>query len=84
MKTLTETTRTIAGHSITLISGVRYFASRPFASRGRRIFPITFVPMIGAPLEARTVTIDGLDYKQANALVNAFNDGEISFDGRQW
>lgn len=30
------------------------------------------------------VTVDGLDYEQANALVNAFNNGAISFDGRVW
>ena len=76
-----KTTQTIAGHKITLQRGQRYRASRPMARRGRKTYPVTISPM-GA--EGGEVTIDGLTYDQANALLAAFNNGTTSFDGRVW
>jgi hypothetical protein len=77
-------TRTVAGFRLTLIHGVRYWASRPIADRRRREFPVTFQPMFGEAMDAPSVTIPGLSYDAANLLVNSFNNGPISFDGRVW
>ncbi len=77
-------TKKIAGHKLTLRAGVRYWAHRPFAQRGRSVYPVTVQPMIGSPLDTPCVTVEALTYEQANALVNAFNNGEMSFDGRVW
>lgn len=77
-------TLTIAGHSITLIEGVRYIASRPFASRGRKVYPVTIQAAIGSPLDAGSVTLDGLAYDDANRFLDAFNNGPTSFEGRIW
>lgn len=80
---MTKTNR-IAGHRLTLTVGVRYIASRPFASRGRKAYPVAIQPMIGSPLQATGTVIDGLSYDAANRLVNSFNNGAMSFDGRIW
>lgn len=77
-------TQTIAGQTITLESGVRYYASRPFAERHRLFYPVTFAPIGCGPDGPPTVTLDGLTYEDANALINAFNNGAFSFDGRVW
>jgi hypothetical protein len=39
---------------------------------------------IPEPPEAPSVTLHGLNYDAANRLVNGFNNGPISFDGRVW
>jgi hypothetical protein len=80
---MTKTNR-IAGHRLTLTAGVRYIASRPFASRGRTVYPVAIQPMLGSPVDASGVVLDGLTYEQANRLVNSFNNGSMSFDGREW
>jgi hypothetical protein len=80
---MTKTQR-IAGHRLTLTAGVRYIAGRHFASRGRTVYPVTIQPMIGAPIDATGVVLNGLTYEQANRLVNSFNNGAMSFDGRVW
>lgn len=77
-------TRSVAGHSLRLAVGVRYWASRPMAERGMRTFPVTIEPAPGAPRGARTVTVDGLSYEAANDLVNAFNNEASSWSGRVW
>jgi len=73
---------------LTLTAGVRYIASRPFAGRGRDIFPVTIAELRtasgwtnGQQVVAR---IDGLTYDAANRLLNAFNNGATSFEGRVW
>ena len=77
-------TQTIAGHKITLETGKNYIATRPMAQRGMKTFPVSIRPSTGH-LDGRAVTtVNGLDYDQANELLNAFNNGEISFDGRIW
>jgi hypothetical protein len=78
------TTRTVAGFRLALIPGVQYWASRPMANRGRHEFPVTIQPMHGDAMHSGAVTIPGLDYEAANRLVNGFNNGPISFDGRVW
>lgn len=75
-------TRIIAGLRLTLETGVRYRASRPMASRGRRDYPVTIDRLERWPVPV--TRIDGLTYEQANRLVNGFNDGAFSFDGRVW
>lgn len=77
-------TRTIAGHDLTLTVDARYRASRPFATRGRRIYPVSIKCIEPACSYDDDVTINGLNYEQANALVNEFNNGPMSFDGRIW
>lgn len=76
--------RKIAGRKIALLEGVRYRASRPFATRFREVFPVTISPMIGAPTEAGEKVIDGMSYDEANRFLSAFNNGATSFDGREW
>ena len=78
---MTTTTHKVAGYEFTLIAGVRYWASRPMARRGMRVFPVTISPL---GVEAPSVTVEDLTYDQANELLNAFNDGPTSFDGRVW
>jgi hypothetical protein len=75
-------TKSIAGHRLTLVEGVCYRASRPFATRGRREYPVTIEPIDGA--EVAPVVISKLGYAAADALVCAFNNGVTSFDGRVW
>jgi hypothetical protein len=80
-----KTTKTIAGRKITLTRGQRYMAGRPFASRGRKTYPVTIYQITnGFSFQNGVATIDGLTYDQANELLAAFNDGTTSFDGRVW
>lgn len=73
----------IAGVRLELVAGVRYRASRPFAERGRRVYPVTIEP-IEPGADAAPVVVDGLELEAATALVGAFNIGPTSFDGRVW
>lgn len=78
-------TKRVGEHTLTLYEGVRYIASRPLASRDRFEYPVTIEPVQpGAPEYAGWVQVSKLSYEAANALVNAFNDGPTSFDGRVW
>ena len=80
-----KTTKTIAGHKITLTRGQRYMAGRPFASRGRKTYPVTIYQIThGFSFQNGVATIDGLSYDQANDLLTVFNNGTTSFDGRVW
>ena len=84
---LKKRTRTIAGQKLTLIAGVRYFASREWCSslnRRQREWPVTIQAAIGSPPEIENVVVPGLDFAAATKLVNAFNNGRMSFDGRVW
>ena len=75
-----QKTRQIAGHNITLTTGHWYIASRPMAERSRTTYPVT----ISDDTNAAILTITDLTYDAANRLINAFNNGAISFDGRTW
>jgi hypothetical protein len=77
-------TVTLAGFTLTLTEGVRYIASRPFADRKGRTYDVTIKPLGFAPEGALTHVEPALFYGQANHLLNAFNDGPMSFDGRVW
>jgi len=80
-----KTTKTIAGRKITLTRGQRYMAGRPFASRGRKTYPITIYDITtGVNFHNTAGRIDGLSYDEANRLLKAFNNGTTSFDGRVW
>ena len=78
------TTRTIAGHRLTLMKGVRYLAHRPMAPPRGTPITVTLEPIDTPPPEAQTVQITGLTYEQANRFLGAFNSGRISFDERVW
>ena len=77
-------TQTIAGHTFTLNIGTRYVATRPMASLRNQKFPVTIketnAPLVFPP----NVTTKPLSYLAANRLVNAFNNGASSWDGRIW
>jgi len=73
-------TQTIAGHTFTLETGQRYRASRPMAQTGMTTYPVTIKNTDGEPV----ANVDNLSYDEANELLNAFNDGDMSFDGRVW
>jgi hypothetical protein len=78
--------RKLAGHKITLATGRRYLASRPFASRGRKFYDVSITDITdgcGMPGEGSKI-IEGLTYDQANRLLKSFNNGETSFEGREW
>lgn len=75
----TNVTRTIAGHEITLPPG-RYIASRPMTSRKNQRFPIT----IRNEANEIVLTLYPMTFIKANEFINAFNNGPISFDGRNW
>ena len=78
-------TQVIAGHEITLESGTRYIASRPIADSGRRVFPVSIRPLTPDWREIRPdVIIYDLSLDEADKLVNAFNNGASSFEGRVW
>lgn len=78
---MTQVTRTIAGHEVSLTAGVRYVASRPIATHYRKVFPVNITKAFsGIP----AVTIPDLTYEQANQFINEFNNGSISFEGRVW
>ena len=80
-----KTTKTIAGRRITLQRGQRYMAGRPFAERGRKTYPVTIYDIThGFSFDNQADRIDGLTYDQANELLEAFNNGTTSFDGRAW
>ena len=76
------TTRTIAGHEVTLESGKRYIATRPMAQRGRKVYPIS----IYLADASNNIVVDTLpmDYDEANQFLAEFNNGKMSFDGRVW
>lgn len=75
-------TKKIAGHSLTLSAGTRYLATRPMASHVGQRFDVTIRPVDGR--DVPEVVVPGLDYEAATSLVNRFNDGSSSFDGRVW
>ena len=72
-------TKTIAGHKITLKTGLHYEASRPLAD-GRKFFDVTIKEMYGSQ---EPVILRGLSYDEANVFLNKFN-GKMSFAGRLW
>ena len=74
---------TVAGYILTLTAGRRYLASRPFAERGRTVFPVSITDITDGPNGPEAVSID-LTYEKANAFLAAFNNGETSFEGRVW
>ena len=84
MATQTKKTKRIAGHSITLLDGVRYIATRPMGPPPGKPITVTIKPMVGAPPEAEEFQIAGLTYDEAKRLLGAFNNGPMSFDGRVW
>lgn len=75
-------TKIIAGHTVALEEGKNYRATRPIASKGRLYFPVTIRKMD----EDETIVhqILHLTYDEANEFINAFNNGKMSFDGRDW
>lgn len=81
----------IAGHEITFEAGTRYRASRPFNEIGRTAYPVSIRRISDAGGQPKSilhtepgVIIDGLSYEEANKLVNTFNNGATSFEGRVW
>ena len=77
-------TQTIAGHTITLEEGTRYIASRPIDERGRYRFPVSIRPLTPDWQEIRPDVIYDLTLDKANELLDAFNNGVSSLDGRVW
>ena len=76
---MSQKTKTISGQKITLKTGERYLATRPMADGESQTYPVTIES--GAKI---IMEIPGLSYEQADALVNAFNNGKTSFAGRIW
>ncbi|KKN27816.1 hypothetical protein LCGC14_0860790 [marine sediment metagenome] len=77
-------TRSIAGHSITLYAGVRYLATSPMGPSRHQPVDVTIHPLRGAPRTLGLTRIACLTPGRASRLVNAFNNGPTSFDGRVW
>ena len=76
-------TRSIAGHRLSLIAGERYVASRTIAHICRREYPVS-IHHHDFPFGEPVVIIGGLNYDESNQLLNAFNNGYMSYDGRVW
>ena len=68
--------RTIAGHEIELTEGLHYIATRPMGELE--------VYICGYNSKHVYRQFFGLTYDEANELLNAFNNGAVSFDGRVW
>lgn len=82
---MSQVTRTIAGHDITLTVGINYLATRPMAFRKRQSFPVSIYAWQTDTLRQFPITvIPGLTYDQANNFINEFNNGSTSFEGRIW
>ena len=85
-----KVSRVVSGVRLELVEGIRYRASRPFAERGRRFYPVDITPIDIEQYPTKvletveTVTVDGLSYDAANELIAAFNNGPTSFEGRIW
>jgi len=81
----TKLTREIAGHEITLVEGTHYIAGRPMGPPKGKPITVTIHPygesLCGSDGVAQ---VKGLSYDEANDLLEAFNNGEHSFDGRIW
>jgi hypothetical protein len=58
-----KTAKTIAGRKITLTRRQRYLAGRPFASRGRKTYPVTIHQITdGFSFQNGVAAIDDLTY----------------------
>jgi len=79
-----KTTKTIAGHKITLTRGERYVAGRPMASCGRTTYPITIRKITNGWSDTAVLTLPSMTYDEANEFLAAFNNGTTSFEGRVW
>jgi hypothetical protein len=77
-------TRTILGHEITLVPGVRYLASRPMATRGRKMYPVNICDISNGWSDHPVLTLPEMTYDEANDFLAAFNNGTTSFEGRIW
>ena len=84
---MTATTRTIAGHQITLEPGRHYVATRKMASTRRAEYPISIYRI--ERFWDRSIPADfvvpGLTYDEANQFLSEFNcNGSTTHDGRIW
>ena len=77
----------IAGCTVSLHAGYRYWASRPMAD-GRTTFKVTILPLGKVPPAVKRraeLATFSLSYEQATAFINAFNcDRANSWNGRVW
>jgi len=78
---MSQKTQVIAGYEFTLTAGVRYYASRPMARKSGEKFTVSIRENFGDKPGAE---IPNLTYNEANELINAFNNGATSFEGRVW
>lgn len=74
-------TKTVGGYKLSLESGKRYLATRPFAQRGVSRYPVSITE---AGKADPAVTLPALGYDAANEFLAKFNNGKVSFSGRVW
>lgn len=74
-------TRTICDRELTLIEGRRYYACRPMARTGMKLFPV-FIRDAVTGTDAEI--LEGFTYNEANVFLANFNNNRSSFDGRIW
>jgi hypothetical protein len=88
-------TQTIAGHRFTLEKDQTYIALRPMALYKGQRFIVTIqqhdtamnildAHIADTEIQGFAAKTKPLSYDDANALINAFNDGGTSWDGRIW
>jgi hypothetical protein len=77
-------TRRIAGQKITLIPGVRYRAQRPMIEAGQTVFEVTIVRLDPDGTTTEVTKVGGLTYESGASLLDCFNNGLTSFEGRVW
>jgi hypothetical protein len=79
-----QKTQTIAGITVTLEAGRRYYASRPALRNHQRLADVLFPVYIRDEQELTVLTIPDLSYEDANKFLGEFNNEEVSFTGRIW
>ena len=79
-----NTTRTIAGISLSLKTGQRYYASRPALRNLDRLADVLFTVSIRDDGGLTVQTIPGLNYEDANKFLAEFNNEAVSLSGRVW
>ena len=68
-----KTTKTIAGHEITLTRGERYVAGRPMASDSQNAFPVSIHNVTAGWSGDAERTLPAMTYDEANDFLAAFN-----------
>ena len=79
-----NTTQTIAGITLTLEAGRRYYASRPALRDIDRLKDMLFTVTVKDDQGEEVETIPGLSYEDADRFLIEFCNEAVSLSGRIW